>query len=128
MKFKSLASMVVAMAALIISVPLSAHHGASEYDMTKLTTVERGTISRFEFANPHVRIYWETKGEKGEVQEWTAEGTTPNILYRSGWNKDSLKPGDQLKLVAGNRCKNGSNCMRLRQIVLGNGQELPVPQ
>ncbi len=128
MKFKFLVSMVGAMAALIICIPLSAHHGAADYDTTKVTTVEGGAITRFEFVNPHVQIYWETKDEKGEVQKWFAEGTTPNILYRNGWNKDSLKPGDQLKLVAGNRCKDGSNCMRLRQVVLANGQELPVPQ
>jgi hypothetical protein len=83
---------------------------------------------RNRFINPHIEIFWEVKGEKGIIQKWSAEGTTPNILYRSGWNKDSLKPGDPLKLVTGNRCKNGDNCMRLRQIVLGTGQELPVPQ
>lgn len=65
---------------------------------------------------------------RGNVQKWSAEGTTPNILFRNGWNKDSLKPGDQLKEVSGNHCKNGNHCMRLRKIVLANGQELPIPQ
>ena len=38
-----------------------------------------------------------------------------------------LKPGTELRMVAGNRCKNGENCMRLRKIVLATGKDLPVP-
>jgi hypothetical protein len=128
MKAKFQISLIVAVIALIASVPMFAHHGASEYDMTKVTTVTGGTVTRFDFINPHIEIYFEVKDDKGNVQKWSAEGTTPNILYRNGWNKDSLKPGDQLKEVSGNQCKNGNGCMRLRKIVLADGTELPVPQ
>ena len=62
------------------------------------------------------------------LENWTAEGTSPNILYRSGWNKDMLKPGDKLQSISGNRSKEGQNSMRLRKLVLANGVELPVPQ
>ncbi len=128
-KFGIFQSVIIpAVIVLIVSAPMFAHHGASEYDTSKVTTVPGGTVTRFEFINPHIEIYWEMKDDKGNVQQWNAEGTTPNILYRNGWNKDSLKPGDQLKEVSGNQCKNGNPCMRLRKIVLGTGQELAVPQ
>jgi uncharacterized protein DUF6152 len=113
---------------LLASVPMFAHHGTSEYDTSKVVTVPGGTVTKFDFINPHIGIYWEARDDKGDVQKWYAEGTTLNILYRLGWNKDSLKPGDQLKEVAGNQCKNGNTCMRLRKIVLASGQELPIPQ
>ena len=128
MKAKFQVSLIAAVIALCASVPMFAHHGASEYDTSKVTTVLGGTVTRFDFINPHIGIYWETKDDQGNVQKWFAEGTTPNILYRNGWNKDSLKPGDQLKEVSGNQCKNGNPCMRLRKIALANGQELAVPQ
>ena len=121
-------SFIAAVLLLTASVPMFAHHGASEYDTSKVTTVLGGTVTKFDFINPHIGIYWETKDDQGNIQKWFAEGTTPNILYRNGWNKDSLKPGDQLKEISGNQCKNGNGCMRLRKVVLANGQELAVPQ
>jgi hypothetical protein len=130
MRSKTLALLpgLAAFAIFAFSIPLSAHHGALEYDTQHETTVMGGTVTRFQFTNPHVEIFWETKDEKGEAQQWMAETTNPNTLYRYGWRKDTLKPGTQLQLVSGNRCKNGDNCMRLRRIVLATGQELPVPQ
>lgn len=115
-------------AAFAFAAPALAHHGRLEYDTQHETTVRGGTVTRFEFRNPHVQIFWETKDDKGGVQMWAAQTTNPNTLYRYGWNQDVLKPGTQLRMVSGNRCKNGDNCMRLRKIVLEDGRELPVPQ
>jgi hypothetical protein len=119
---------LAAIAILAISFPVFAHHGASDYDMTQTTTVKGGTVTQFEFVNPHVQIYWDSKNANGAVEHWRAEGTTPNILFRNGWTKESLKPGTELQTVEGYRCKNGNPCMRLRKVVLGDGTELPVPQ
>ena len=66
--------------------PVFAHHGALEYDTQHETTVLGGTITRFEFRNPHVRIFWETKNDQGVGQMWAAQATNPNTLYRFGWN------------------------------------------
>jgi hypothetical protein len=119
---------VAAVAALVISFPVFAHHGAADYDMSQTTTVKGGTVTRFEFVNPHIEIYWDVKNANGVVEHWLAQGTTPNILFRNGWSKESLKPGTELQSVEGNRCKNSDTCMRLRKLVLGDGTELPVPQ
>ena len=61
--------------------------------------------------------------DKGSVEKWRAEVNTPNILARGGWNKNSLKSGDQITVV-GYRAKNGSNMLRVQKVVLSNGQEL----
>ncbi len=121
-------AVIAVVAAFAFTVPVVAHHGTLEYDTQHETTVLGGTVTRFEFRNPHVQIFWETKTDKGAVQMWAAQTTNPNTLYRYGWNQSILKPGTQLRMVSGNRCKNGDNCMRLRKIVLADGQELPVPQ
>jgi hypothetical protein len=120
--------LLAAAAVLAVPSPVLAHHGASDYDMAQTTTVKGGTVTRFDFVNPHVEIYWDTRNASGVVEHWHAEGTTPNILFRNGWTKESLKPGTELQEVEGNRCKNADNCMRLRRIVLANGTELPIPQ
>jgi len=108
---------------LLDLVPTYAHHGASMFDMKQLITV-KGTVTSFEWANPHAMIYADVKDDKGNVQKWAIEiRGGPNALTRAGWNKDTLKPGDQVTLV-GHPAKNGTNSMRLAKVVLASGQEL----
>jgi hypothetical protein len=107
---------------LTISTPMFAHHGTSPYDTTKLTTV-KGTVSDFQFINPHVEIYVDVKNDKGKVEKWVGEANSPNVLSRHGWNRNIIKPGDQITVI-GNRAKNGSNMLRLQKVVLSNGQDL----
>ncbi len=101
---------------------VSAHHGSSNYDMSKPVSV-KGTITLFEFINPHSAIHLEAKDDKGNVEQWLIEADSPNNLSRTGWSRDSLKPGDQVTIV-GNRLKDGSKVMRLRKIIFSDGREL----
>ncbi len=107
---------------LMISVPVFAHHGTSAYDTSKLTTV-KGTVTDFQFNNPHVMISVESTDDKGKVELWICEANSPNVLTRHGWNRDIIKKGDQITII-GNRPKNGAKTMRLQKVVLSDGQEL----
>jgi DNA/RNA endonuclease YhcR with UshA esterase domain len=107
---------------LMVAAPIFAHHGTSAYDTTKLTTV-KGTVTDFQFNNPHVIISVETKDDKGKVEMWTSEANSPNVLTRHGWDRDIIKNGDQITII-GYRPKNGAKTMRLQKVVLSNGQEL----
>ena len=122
MRGKPLAVFVLAAGILIVSAPAFSHHGTASYDTTKLITV-KGTVTDFEFTNPHVEIHLDVRDDKGTVVKWNAEASSPNLLTRVGWNKNTLKPGDQIA-VTGNPPKNGSNHMRLTKILMPNGQEL----
>jgi hypothetical protein len=101
---------------------VSAHHGSSNYDLSKPTSV-KGTIIKFEFINPHSAIHLEAKDDKGNAQEWLIEADSPNNLGRAGWTRDSLKAGDQVTIV-GNRLKDGSKVLRLQKIIFADGKEL----
>jgi hypothetical protein len=107
---------------LLSSVPTFAHHGASPYDATKLTTV-KGTVSDFQFINPHVELFVDVKDESGKVETWVGEANSPNVLSRHGWSRDVIKKGDQITVI-GNRGKNGSKTLRLQKVILPGGQEL----
>lgn len=113
-------SMVVGL--LAVSVSTSAHHGTANYDMTKVITL-KGTVTDFQFINPHTLILFDVKNEKGEMEHWQAEATSPNHLVRAGWTRDILKPGDQIT-ISGWRAKNGAAIMRFQKMVLPNGQEI----
>jgi hypothetical protein len=99
-----------------------AHHGSSNYDLSKSMSVQ-GTITQFDFMNPHSAIHLESKDDKGNVETWLIEADSPNNLARAGWTRDSLKPGDQVTIV-GNRLKDGSKVMRLQKVIFADGKEL----
>ena len=111
----------IPLAVLMASAGLYAHHGAAGQDMTKLTTV-KGTVTDFQFINPHVLLYLDVKDESGKVEKWVGELNGPNEMTRQHMNKNTLKVGDQIT-VAGNRSKNGSNFMRVHSFVTPSGQE-----
>jgi len=107
-------------------VPGFAHHGTAAYDLTKSITL-KGTVTDFEFINPHVELYFEVKDGNRNVQKWDGEASNTLALHRHGWTNKSLKPGD-IVTVTGNRAKNGSNNLHLKKIVTADGTELdPFP-
>jgi hypothetical protein len=99
-----------------------AHHGTANYDMTKVVTV-KGTVTDFQFVNPHTLILFDVKNDQGVIEHWQAEATSPNHLVRAGWSKDIIKAGEQIS-ISGFRAKNGSTVMRFQKMVLANGQEI----
>ena len=107
---------------LTFSVSAFGHHGASPYDTSKLTTL-KGTVSDFQFINPHVEISVEVPNEKGQTETWIGEANSPNVLSRHGWDRNIIKKGDTITVI-GNRGKNGSKTLRLQKVVLSSGQEL----
>jgi hypothetical protein len=106
----------------MVPVSMFAHHGNSAYDMSKTITI-KATVTKFEYSNPHTQVYFDVTDEKGEVEHWVAETTNPGMLNRVGWTKDSLRPGDQVTLVA-NPNRVGARVVFLEKVVLANGQEL----
>ena len=122
MKTRSLPLLIAVAAALMISGPALAHHSMSMYDRSHDTTF-RATIIQFDWVNPHSQITFTVADEGGNVVKWVAEGPGPNRLANHGWNKDSLKPGDEVTIV-GNCNRNGSPTMRFGKVILTNGQQL----
>jgi len=107
---------------LAVSLPVFAHHGRATYDETKMATI-MGKVSAFQFSNPHVQLFLDVKDVKGNIEMWIGEGTSPNMLVREGWDRKTIKPGDQIT-ATGHPARNGTNTMRIEKIVLPNGREL----
>ena len=109
---------------LTFSASMSAHHGTAAFDTTKMVTV-KGTITDFEFVNPHCQIYFNVKNEKGEQEKWSAELTAPSKLARAGWTKHTLNVGDQIT-VGGYVGKDAPHTIWVQKLVGPNGQALPL--
>ena len=91
---------------LAVSWPARAHHSfAAEYDSTKTVTV-KGTIQKLEWVNPHAYFWVDAKDENGKITTWAFESLSPNALARQGWNRNSLKKGEEVT-VEGYLAKDG---------------------
>jgi hypothetical protein len=119
-RMPTIAALVVGF--MTISVPLFAHHGTASYDTSKMVTV-KGTVTDFQFSNPHVLLFLDVKDDKGNVQKWQGELTSPNHLERAGWTRTSLKPGDQIT-ISSYLAKSGANSLWIGKVLLGDGTQL----
>src|ERR1700722_18405087 len=114
--------LALAFGVLFISTPILAHHGEANYDTEKTVSV-KGTVSEFQFVNPHVQITLDVKNDKGETEKWTGEARSPAMLSRyGGWDKNTIKIGDAITFY-GHRTKNGTPFMRLEKVGLPDGEE-----
>ena len=113
---------VVAIAVLIVSAPIFAHHGNAEYDEKRPLTL-KGTATEFMWASPHSKIFFDVKDTKGSVVHWSIETLSPGKLARAGWTKDAVKPGDQVTLTF-SPAKNGALMGFLQKVVFLDGKQL----
>ena len=105
----------------IIAPPVLAHHSfAADYDASKPITL-RGTVTKFEWMNPHAHFRIDVKDDSGGVTNWEFELGSPNTLMKSGWTRNSLKIGDEV-IVKGCRSKDYSNQGNATSILSGNGK------
>lgn len=122
MRFGPATLLCFCFAFLSLSAPTLAHHGASAYE-PKLTTL-KGTITDYQFMNPHTELAFDVKDASGKVSNWTAEAASALTMSRLGWSRSMFKPGDQITVV-GNSAKNGSHTMRLRKVTF-NGKDYVI--
>lgn len=111
-----------AAALLVFCIPVFAHHAWSGYDMNNLTTI-KGTVTQFDWGNPHVWISLDVKDEKDNTEKWNAGGPSPSRMANNGWDKSTLKPGDQITAI-GHRISDGTNYLRTEKVVLADGREM----
>jgi hypothetical protein len=120
MLIRTAAAVLLAVAALV---PLRAHHSfAAQYDRAKPITL-KGTVTKVEWANPHIYFYMDVNTPDGKVEQWAIEGGAPNSLYRNGWRKDSLQAGNVVT-VDGWLAKDGSKLANMRAVVLADGRQV----
>jgi hypothetical protein len=107
---------------LSICSPVFAHHGGSEYDQKNLIKL-RGTVTDFQWQNPHCEIFLDVKDDSGSVRHWGIETNSPPVMHRAGWTRESIKAGDVVTITTA-PSKRGNPIGLLRSIILADGKEL----
>jgi hypothetical protein len=115
---------IVLMWAAVIAVS-HAHHSFAMFDQSRQVTL-KGTVSEFQWTNPHAWIHLDVPNVNGVKETWQVELNSPNNLKRQGWKSSSVKPGDQVTLVL-NPLKDGSKGGLFVSITLSDGTVLGDP-
>ncbi len=117
--------------AVLLAAPILAHHSHGNYSDT-FTDVE-GVVTDVHLVNPHSWIYLEVRGPNGQPQKWALEATNRITLERMGITRDSIKPGDSIK-VRCHQLRDGSRgCLlgfvkaRDGSVKDWDGSNLPIP-
>ena len=113
---------LVAGFALLLAVPLMAHHSFSaEFDADQSIELTGG-VTKIEWMNPHVWFFIDVSDEQGAVTNWGWEMGSPNGLMRNGWTRNSMKIGDIVR-VEGSRAKDGSSRANAQVVILATTGE-----
>jgi hypothetical protein len=73
----------------------AAHHSGAMFDHAVELTLT-GTVTRFDYVNPHSWLYVNVTNEDGSVTEWGFELDAPPRLRRIGVSPSFFKEGDPI--------------------------------
>ncbi len=108
---------------LVFSVAAPAHHAVSvEFDPGQQLTFQ-GVVTRVEWSNPHVYFYANIKERDGKSANWAFEAAGPNQLGRLGWNRNTLKIGDRV-IVLACPARGGARVASARSVVAPDGRKI----
>jgi len=119
-KIALVAAVVVVLVGM--SMPLFAHHGTSVFDTSKTLTL-KGSVTAWDWSNPHCLLQFDVKNEDGQLVHWIAETQNPGNMVYAGWAKSSFKPGDEVTVTLV-PAKNGRPFGHINQVLLPNGKTL----
>ena len=92
--------------ALCASLAAAHHPLTAKFDETKQLDL-RGLVTNVDWRNPHVHVFVNVTRDGGVVENWAVELESTVLLRRSGWQHDTLKPGDAIE-VSGPAARDGS--------------------
>jgi hypothetical protein len=110
--------LLAALVCTLAVTPLLAHHEIlAKFDSAKSQTL-KGSVTSVDWTSPHVHVLVNAP-EGTRIVNWAVELENPIDLERSGWNRESLKPGDAVT-VQGIRARDGSHQVWGNSITLTN--------
>ena len=115
----------VALLWLAAFTPVDAHHSFfAEFDINQPFTMT-GTVTKVEWANPHIHFVLEVVDRRGKVTEWIFSGAAASVLARQGVTETTIKTGETVK-VDGWRAIDGSSSGAAGAVTLPNRKRIFV--
>ena len=114
---------ILALAALLVA-PASAHHSQSMFDSSQEILIE-GTVSRFDWVNPHMYLIVETKGPDGKTVLIEGEGLAITQALVDGLDREALKPGTPVVVRANPNRGGWGKQVRMLDVTTQDGEIHP---
>jgi hypothetical protein len=118
----------LAVAVAMTGATLVAHHGTSiTYWADRSITVE-GVVTEWVYGYPHPQLYFDVRKDDGTVEKWGSElAPTPLMMknLKVNWSRDSIKPGDRIRMVCAPHKTPGATACLAREIHV-NGKLAPL--
>jgi hypothetical protein len=90
--------LISGLALTVAGVTAQAHHSFAMFDQAQRVTI-KGTVTDFQWTNPHAFIHLSVPAADGKSEVWEIELNSPNNLKRQGWKSTSVKSGDKVTLI-----------------------------
>jgi hypothetical protein len=105
MKYRFFASAFV-VSSIALAASASAHHQiTAKFDPQRSISLS-GVVTKLDWLNPHVHVFMDV-AQGAESVNWAVELESPIDLEQAGWNRESLRPGDEVR-VEGIAARDGS--------------------
>jgi hypothetical protein len=105
--------------------PAWAHHSFAVFDHTRTLTIA-GSVTKFQWTNPHGFLEVDVPDPAGGVKHFTIELTSINMMTRMGWRSTMIKAGDRIKATVAPLLSGQAAGLGL-DILLPDGRKLEVP-
>ena len=97
----------IALVAALCTSQAAAHHPiTAKFDDSKSRDLT-GIVTAVDWRNPHAHVFVNVTRSDGVVENWAIELESTVLLKRSGWEHDTLKPGDAVR-ASGPTARDGS--------------------
>lgn len=123
MRFSASATFGLA-ASAVLGVPAYAHHSMAMFDNSQEVIIE-GTVTRFDWMNPHTYLYFEAVGPEGQKAVIQGEGLAVTQAIVDGLRKDALQPGMRVVVRANPNRGGWGKQVRLLDVTTEDGEIHP---
>lgn len=107
-----------------LTMPVSAHHSQAMFDTSQEILIE-GTVSRFDWVNPHMYLIVETTGPDGEPALVEGEGLAITQALVDGLDRDALQPGTPVVMRANPNQGGWGKQVRILDVTTEDGEIHP---
>jgi Family of unknown function (DUF6152) len=119
--FKHRFSRLALAGVLLAGAAAQAHHSFAMFDHDHQIKIS-GTVTHFQWTNPHVYIDLDVPNEAGDVKHYTIECANPGILDRIGWKFNMIRQGDKITTIIA-PLRTGEPGGLLKQVTLADGRK-----
>jgi hypothetical protein len=100
----------------VLSTALDAHHSFAAYYFEQESVTLEGEVVEFEYRAPHAWVRFRVKDASGTPSIYGAEWANPARLGRDGITKDTIRPGDTVRITGSPGRTEADHVLHLKQI------------